>query len=162
MSRSSAAGKSVIVLIVFAVSSVAWAGFFLKGARKAKEDPASVIAKYAIQPCVMVADGSPAGAAAVEYWLIEEDGGVALFEREGAGKGAIIQNHWTEDDGDHFFVWVKGSHAWEYVLPGDRSEAGVRRVYPRGTYRRETDDEDVIRPIADPTATCDLTPASAD
>jgi len=160
MSRSTTVTRMLAVVIVLGAVSVAGAGFFLKGARKAKSDPGDVIRRYSIQPCVMITDGSPAGVAATEYWLIRDGGGIALFEREGTGDGAIIENHWTEDDGDHFFVWVKGSHGWEYVFPRDRNEDGVRLVYPKGTYKREKDDADVTRPISDPTAKCVLTSAS--
>ena len=162
MSIAPATRRLLAVLIIFVAGSVVGAGFFLKGARKADGDPADVLRKYAIQPCVMVADGSSAGSLALEYWLIRDEGEIALFEREGPGDGAIIENHWTADDGDHFFVWVKGSHGWEYVLPEDRNEDGVRLVYPKGTYRREKDDEDVTRPIADPMAKCVLQSVSGD
>jgi hypothetical protein len=143
------------VSVLFAAS--VWAGFFLHGARKAKSDyEAETIATYIVQPCVMISDGSPAGQPATQYRLIKDKDGIALFEREGPAQGAVIENHWVADDGDHFFVWVLGSHAWEYILPTDRTKDGVRLVYPKGSYEKEKGDDDVTKTTSRPTMRCDL------
>ena len=143
-------------VILVTISSTAWAGFFLKGARKAKTDPTTIVAKYAIQPCVVIADGSNAGMPGTEYWLFRDGEKHALFERDGRGKGAIIENQWEEEDGRHFFTWVRKSHGWEYVIPHDKTQNGVRLVYLQGTYKTNDDTQGNVRPIGEAVAKCDL------
>ena len=159
MRRFSAVLLAVGVLV--AGGSAAWAGFFLQGARKAKSDPAETIVKYSVQPCVMISDGTSAGALDAEYWLFEDSGRLALYERTAPGDGSIIENHWLAEDGDHFFVWVRGSHGWEYVIPEDRSQEAVRPVYPKGTYKGKKDEQKVTSPVGDPAAKCVLEVKSA-
>ena len=154
---------ALLVTMFLAVSSpTASAGFFLQGAKKAKRDPTEVLVKYAIQPCVVIADGSNAGMPGTEYWLIKDGAKLAMFEREAPGKGAIIENQWEEDDGTHFFVWVRGSHGWEYVVPHDRSQDGVRLVYPKGSYKRDKDAQGNVRPRGNPVAKCALAAEGSD
>jgi len=152
---------SVFLLVSFftATSSLLWAGFFLQGAKKAKRDPSDVMVKYRIEPCVMVSDGSTAGAPAVDYWLFEEKGKLTLYERSGPNDGSFIQNHWTENDGDHFFVWVRGSHGWEYIIPQDRRNDAVRLVYPKGTYEGETNAQGARVPVGSAMLQCVLKPS---
>jgi hypothetical protein len=147
----------ILTVALFATAgTIVWAGFFLQGARKAKADPPDVIAKYAIKPCVMIADGSPAGAPDAEYWLFEESGKLKLFERSGRADGAIIENYWVEDDGDHFFAWVRTSHGWEYIIPHDRTADAVRLVYVKGSYGGENNEQGARVPRGEPVARCDL------
>jgi hypothetical protein len=154
-------GLYLVAALVVAVSSSAWAGFFMQGARKAKGDLESqIIKKYAIEPCVMVADGSPAGGPEVEYWLIKDGEGIALFERDKEGGGSVIENHWSAKDGDHFFVYVRTSHGWEYILPEDRGQEAVRLVYPKGSYEKNEGEDGVTRPGGNPAARCVLKPVS--
>jgi len=146
----------VIVGSLLALAGTAGAGFFLRGGRNAKTDPSTVIAKYAIEPCVMIADGSSAGAPEVEYWLFDDTGKLAIFERMGPGDGSIFENHWTDADGDHFFVWVRGSHGFEVVLPEDRSADGDRLVYAGGTYQGKNHPSGARIPVGSPAARCVL------
>lgn len=150
--------KTVLLMIVAlaGAGTLMWAGFFLQGARNAEEYPSDVLVKYSVPPCVLISDGSDAGAPDSEYWLIEDEGRVALFQRDASGTGVIIENHWLENDGDHFFVWVQDSHAWEYVVPRDRSGDAVRLVYLGGTYSLERDEQWVTKPVGDPTVKCVL------
>jgi hypothetical protein len=146
------------VALFSTAGSPVWAGFFLQGARKAKADPPDVIAKYDIEPCVMIADGSPAGAPGAEYWLFEESGELMLFERSGSGDGAIIENHWKDEDGDHFFAWVRSSHGWEYIIPENRTADAVRFVYVKGSYGGKNNEQGARVPSGEPTARCYMKP----
>ena len=73
-----------------------------------------------------------------EYYLVETEKGIALFERVPGGIGSLIKNHWREADGDHFAIWgeVLGSRvpAFEFVLPVDRTKKGKAFIYPEGSY----------------------------
>jgi hypothetical protein len=155
--------KLLLLILSFslfaAAGTSASAGFFLQGARKAKADPQDVIAKYDIEPCVMIADGSPAGAPGAEYWLFEESGELRLFERSGRGDGAIIENHWKDEDGDHFFAWVRSSHGWEYIIPENRTADAVRFVYVKGSYGGENNEQGARVPRGEPAARCYLKPS---
>jgi hypothetical protein len=154
-------GLYLIAVLSVAVSSIAWAGFFMQGARKAKGDLESqIIRKYTVEPCVLIADDTKLGAPEVEYWLIKDGEGIALFERDKAGEGSIIENHWSAKDGDHFFVYVRTSHGWEYILPEDRGQDAVRLVYLKGSYEKNEGEDGVTRPGGKPAAKCVLKPVS--
>ncbi len=77
----------------------------------------------------------PAG---VNYFLIEDEEGLAIFEQMDDGSGTLFQTRWQDSQGDHFCAWVKGntgsSHAYEFIVPTDRSKTAKKYVYPAGTW----------------------------
>lgn len=148
---------SAAVVLCVASSSVQ-AGAFLKGARIVKKDPAEVLVKYGIAPCVGT-DGSSMGSPPGAYWLVNDKAGLALFERDNTGSGALITNHWTVGDEDHFFTWVPGISGWEYVIPADRTKEGARLVFPRGSFKLDKSTKGIFKPKGTPVAKCPLTPA---
>ena len=68
----------------------------------------------------------------VEYWLVRNENGIGIFERSSDGSGVIFQNQWRDEKGTHYVGWVKGSHAWEFIVPENINEHAVRYVYPAG------------------------------
>jgi hypothetical protein len=104
-------------------------------------------AGYQAQPIVTFrAEGTvPDG---VTYSIVRTlDGGQGIFERSADGSGTVITNRWRDAQGDHFFGWVGSSHGYEYVFPADRSQPGVKIVYPAGYYSVSTDAQGVERPV---------------
>ena len=104
----------------------------------------------------------------IQYFLIETQEGLAIFEREEDGSGALMQTHWKDDQCDHFAAWVAppgipsagcltdlttlpsrkglGGPAYEFVVPFDRSKEAERFVYEKGTYTIWELDE-ISRPV---------------
>jgi hypothetical protein len=145
-----------IVPVLGALSFIAASGcasWFLKGAEMAEQPPASPLATYQIGACTMSTGEVIAGANATYY--VANEGGLVLYEMEG-GSGARITNHWTEPDGEHFFVWVARSHGWQFVFPYDPARPAVRLIYPAGTYSG-VEQAGTMRPVGTPQAQCPLT-----
>ena len=94
--------------------------------------------------------------AEAQYFLLETDNGLALFERGEKGSGTLFETRWSDEQGDHFAAWIRGrsyiSHAYEYIVPADRSQNARRFVYPAHTYELKQIDG-VLRPVSnDPAA----------
>jgi hypothetical protein len=74
------------------------------------------------------------------YHLVRTPRGLAMFEKESRGGGALFENHWTAPDGDHFVAWIylpnggSSRHGYEFIVPNNRSKEALRYVYPWGTY----------------------------
>lgn len=84
--------------------------------------------------------------ARIQYFLIETAKGLAIFERSEDGSGALFQDNWQDENGDHFVGWVSpirskhatgGGPAYEYIVPLDRSKEAKRIVYPKMKYKLE-------------------------
>ncbi len=87
----------------------------------------------------------------IQYFLVETDRGLAIFERSEDGSGCLMQTHWQDDQCDHFAAWISPSYvpkrfqgrkfgagmgpAYEFVVPFDRSKEAKKFVYEKGTYR---------------------------
>ena len=88
--------------------------------------------------------------ARVEYFLVESEEGLAMFERSEDGSGTLHQTRWTDEQGDHFAAWVKGGsahgHGYEFIVPLEKSKNAKRFVYPAGTYTVKTIDG-IRRPV---------------
>jgi len=101
-------------------------------------------ATYRIPDCKLVDDGSTInGPTDQTYYLASGSrGDLALYELNAMGKGAMITSHWGDAKGDHFFNYVRGKPAWEFIIPQDRMAQAVRLVYQAGEYS--------VTPGADP------------
>ena len=64
-----------------------------------------------------------------QYLLVRTDRGLAMFEREKDGSGALFETHWTDEEGDHFAAWLGRRIAWVFVVPRDRTKPAKRYVY---------------------------------
>ena len=131
------------------------ASMFLNGGKFADgTEPGRVIAKYSLTGCVNLADNAPIQGPNAEYWLLREEYGVSLMEKDNSSQSVVITNHWPAGDADHFFVSVSGS-GWEYVVPRDRNQSGTRLVYTKVV---TTGSGSVVKPTSQPGAKCTLTP----
>jgi hypothetical protein len=78
------------------------------------------------------------GSSHPDYYLIQTDRGLVLFERVPGGLGSLIKHHWREADEDHFAIWGElldtRVPAFEFVIPADRTRKGKAFIYPEGTY----------------------------
>jgi hypothetical protein len=106
---------------------------------------------YNIQKVIVAYRAEGEVPARVQYFLVETDEGLAIFERSEDGSGTLIQAHWQDDQGDHFASWViplpgfsflferprlSGccGPAYEFIVPLDRSKKAKKFVYPKQTY----------------------------
>lgn len=91
-----------------------------------------------------------------EYLLVRTEKGEAIFERSPDGSGTLIDKTWSDEKGDHFAMWILTSHAYEFLVPKDRSKPAQRYIYPAGFYSI-VDVGGGMRPVAaaplDPVAT---------
>jgi hypothetical protein len=94
------------------------------------------------------------------YFLSQEGPtGLTLYEIESNGRGVKVLNHWVDNQGDNFFAFVRGSHGWHFVIPQDRTQPGVRFVYPAGTYSPGRDASRLIKVMAgSPMGRCPMIP----
>jgi hypothetical protein len=129
------------------------ANSFLKGGQMATQDHAQgARGSYRIAGCTKVADNSPVEAPASTYHLFDFEGKPALFERDAAGKGVVISNHWSDAAGDHYYVGVT-SNGWEFVFPQGGGNAS-RVVYNAVSTSQNPDGS--VRPVSPPMARCEL------
>jgi hypothetical protein len=68
-----------------------------------------------------------------QYLLIETEEGLAMFERGLGGGGALFQNYWQDEKGDHFWAFIVGGVIYEFIIPIDRTKEGYRYVHPNGS-----------------------------
>jgi hypothetical protein len=129
---------------------------FLNGAKIADRDYAQGQGPgFKVTKCTNLADNSNLPTPNASYHLI--DGGkTGLFERSPDGTGALIQNRWSEDDGDHYFTWVQSS-GWEYVIP--KSGPPTRIVYT--SLSTGPGAGGATKPTSPATARCEMTPAGS-
>jgi hypothetical protein len=130
------------------------ASWFMNGGKLVEDDyQPTVKAEYTVPGCKSLADGSAiAGPADTTYKLVQDGDGLGMFEQSADGTGAVINNHWKDDKGDHFFGWVQSS-GWEYIVPSDADKPATRVVYT-GLETRE--DGNVTKPTSAPVATCEM------
>jgi len=64
--------------------------------------------------------------------VLNKKGEECVFERESDGGGTLFELHWKDDKGDHFAAWF--IHAYEFIIPEDRTLPAEKYVYPDGTY----------------------------
>jgi hypothetical protein len=69
-----------------------------------------------------------------QYFLVETDAGLAIWEKIDAGAGGLMEAYRKTDQGEHFSAWVVGQPASEIIVPFDRSQPAERYVYPVGKY----------------------------
>jgi hypothetical protein len=139
--------------VLFGVLSMSGcASWYLRGAEMADRAPATSIARYTVTSCTNVAGQTVPGPQAT-YYLSREAEGPVLYEIESNGRGARIINQWSDEAGQHFFVWVGTGPGWHYVFPGDSSQPPTRYAYDAGTYGGEHAGG-VTRPAGTPSATC--------
>ena len=82
----------------------------------------------------------------VTYQLVQTEKGLAMFERSADGSGALLETRWTDEAGDHFAGWVRTSHAYEFVVPAERTKPVKGFVYAKGYYTFQNIDG-VNRPV---------------
>jgi hypothetical protein len=132
---------------------------FMGGSDPASEPPESPIAEWTVTACRDTEGNSIELPAAMSYYLADGEEGLVLYEFDAEEQGAEIFNHWTDAAGDHFFTYVASSHAYEFVIPKDRTKPGRRKVFPKETYETSEDEQtEVIKPVGPHSATCEMKP----
>ena len=116
---------------------------------------------YDVQKVIVAYRAEGTVPARVNYFLVKTAEGLAILERSEDGSGPLFQTHWQDHQGDHFAAWVGPSfvpkswhgskaagqgHAYEFIVPFDRSKEAKKFVYPKGTYRIHEIDG-IFRPI---------------
>jgi hypothetical protein len=128
--------------LISALLLSACASAFMNGGTTVAAPPASPTAKFVVKACTNMANQAPVPiGGSLNYYLEETPSGPVLYEFDDKGdNGSKFTNHWVQEDGsDVFFMSVSTSHAYQYVLTKDRSQGGVRFVYPKGTYETYSD-----------------------
>ena len=121
-----------LLVAALTLSAVGCASWFARGGRLVSEQYNPVIlVNYDIEGPI------PPN---TSYHLVKTEKGEAIFERSADGSGALIETHWKKDGADHYAMWVRRSHAYEYVMPEDRTKPGKKYLYPAGFYQLETID----------------------
>jgi hypothetical protein len=121
--------KTLISTLVAAIAGGGCgASHYLHGGILADHDYVdSKSSSYAASRCTNVATKEASKGSTATFHVVQEAGGPALFERNrDTARGAVITNHWAEQDGDHYFCWV-GKNGYEYVVPA--GGVGERRIY---------------------------------
>lgn len=80
------------------------------------------------------------------YYLVKTAKGLAICEIRLGGSEVFFQNHWIDDQGDHFAGWTAFSNGYEFVIPTDIVKEGKKYVYPKKTYQIKMIDG-VRRPV---------------
>lgn len=144
--------RKLLPMLLVLAPAVGCASWYLNGAKMADRDYSGGPSKGMKAPvCTLLADKSQIAGSDATYHFVSggEDNG--LFERSPDGTGALIQNRWSAEDGEHYFTWVQ-STGWEYVFP--KASQPQRIVYvgvttkpgPNGT----------TQPASAPSAICPL------
>jgi hypothetical protein len=152
--------KAWLLLIVGVVFVTACGSMLTPGSRAVNGPPPAPLAVYSIPYCEVMASGERLSGPQATYFL-EQGGthGMSLYEIEANGRGAKIMNYWVDERGHNFFSFVKTSHAWHFVLPQDRTQPGVRFVYPAGTYTAADVGGRLFKAVAgQPVARCYMAP----
>ena len=150
--------KVVVPLLALSLGSTGCVSWFLNGAQEHVGAPTEYVARFTVPRCTMI-DGTEApGAAGQWYFLAQDARGLVLYELDSHGEGSAIRNWWSDEHGQHFFVWVSGSHGWVFSFPSDRSQLPTRMVFPAGSYTTSTNDDGVTIPFGQPQATCPMVP----
>ena len=68
-------------------------------------------AQYTSATCTNLSTGASSKGTNDTYYVVEEQGQPAFFERSRKGSGTLITNRWTAADGEHYFTWVHHSGA---------------------------------------------------
>jgi hypothetical protein len=147
--RKTGLARMVVLVALAGILAFGCASMFMKGGSLAPAgyQPQKVLITYRAEGAV------PPGA---EYLLVLTEKGEALFERSPDGSGALFETRWSDEKGTHFAGWVATSHAYEFVVPKDRTQPAKRYVYPKGYYSLQTigDQERPVPAVAvDPVAT---------
>ncbi|MEW5847847.1 MAG: hypothetical protein AB2A00_03495 [Myxococcota bacterium] len=127
--------------------------------------PERVVRELKLEGCTVTTSGKPFTTPDLQYFIIRDGEGTALYEKESSATGAIFRNHWSADDGEHYFAWVHTNKmGWEFVIPADPAQEGKRLAYDATD--ADKDESGVVRPRGQPNVTCRLvpvgpTPASA-
>ena len=146
-----------VVCAAVTLSVSGCASWFLNGAQMHEGVPRQPIARFTIPSCTM-ANGAPSpGPPGQWYYLVQERRGLVAYEIDASGAGAQITNHWADERGDYFFVWVAGSHGWVYSFPRDRTQLPQRIVYAAGTYQLQQIGG-ATAPVGTAAGTCTLVP----
>lgn len=113
----------------------------------------TVQAKYTLQACKDNNGGDLKGPDA-KYLVVDDGESKGLFEKSPDGTGAVITNHWSASDGDHYFGWVQSS-GWEYIIPKSPEANGTRVIYVGLETQK---DGEITKPTSKPVGRCDLVP----
>ena len=124
----------------------------------ASEPPVNAAGSWTVSSCAS-ADGSPIAIRRPFKYLLEEGpAGAWLYEFEADWKnGARTSNHWEDAEGLHFFMYVKTAQGFEFVIPKDRSQQAVRKMYTKRSYEL-VEIEGTIRPRGMASVTCPMVP----
>jgi hypothetical protein len=132
--------------------------FDLAGSKAHKGVPPEAKGTWTVPACEVVADGSKAPAPTDQtYYLAQTETGPVLYELDPKGNGTAITNRWTDEQGDHFMTYLRGSFAWEYVIPASGGR-GARMTYLPTRYKVETVDGALKLVSGTPTHRCAMVP----
>jgi len=104
---------------------------------KKKKAPQNILVKYEAEG--IVPDG------ATYSLVLNKKGEVCVFERESDGGGTLFELHWKDEKGDHFAAWFL--HAYEFIIPEDRTKPAKKYVYVMDTYTEKYVDG-IKRPVS--------------
>jgi len=99
---------------------------FLPVARRTECSPAlvggrSVSSDY--RPQRVLVSYRNKGSSPADFSLVETEHGLAILERRRKEQtGVLYETHWKSERGDHFGVWVGSKHAYEVIVPADRTQ----------------------------------------
>jgi hypothetical protein len=151
--------KIIIVAAVLAIPMASQAR--VAGAKSARGVPRTFVASYTVSQCVQTATNTAHPVRSpMTYYLEMPRGRMALRELNIRNRGYYIVNHWTDRDGDHFFMYSRRGRGLEYIIPPNRNQPGLRLVYERGTFRPFRAPNRVIKVTGTPSLRCYMQPAN--
>ncbi|MEZ4225334.1 MAG: hypothetical protein R3B13_30565 [Polyangiaceae bacterium] len=144
---------SWLVAVGAACGSMSCATWFLKGAHEHKGlPPVSAVGVFRAPECTL-ADGKTIAGPDTTYHFARGKKGPELIEAESSGRSSAIDNYWRDAAGHNFATYVRGNHAWQYVIPDDPEQPATRLVFTQYSVARQGSG---FRLVGEPVARCPL------
>lgn len=107
---------------------------------------------FRVVGCTRVEDDVPVAVPPATYQIVADGPTRRLFEHAADGTGAVVDNTWDAEDGEHYFAWVSRT-GWEFVVGKDKPP--IRLVYANlNMSSLETSQDGSVRPTGKPDVTC--------
>ena len=123
-------------------------GRFVPVARQTECSPGLVggrMVSSAFRPQRVLVSYRNKGKSPADFSLVETERGLAILERMRKEQtGVLYETRWSSERGDHFAVWVGCKHAYEFVVPADRTQNA--ELYHRVDFALGTI-EGITRPV---------------